>query len=176
MEHDTLEKRFHPFPFIRDVFMAFGIQTLFMAAILLIFPDEWFLEMLEHPDSYQVMKLGRAGIAADTILQFFFSSVGCCLLSCFFNFNRRFQKILVLWRRLFTLISIVIYYSVIIVAGKWFPTGNLLAWSCFFLLFGFFFTLSVALPLLKVHYENKKYEKILKDFQNRKAGKENEFY
>ncbi len=166
------ERRFSFFEFFQQIFIIFGVQVMFTLFVICIFPvDEFLPEFSALPI---LIELGSQGISTSALLQFIISSLGIAALVTVFTTDVVFKKMLLLWRSVIMFTGIIMYMSFLIIVFDWFPMDSLGGWISFFITFMLFFILSISVMMLKTHYENKKYAKILKEFKERNGGMNDE--
>jgi hypothetical protein len=110
--------------------------------------------------------IGR-GLSYNVIFQL----AGFALISAVFSTllisERITKRINFIYRRLFLLLATLLTISVFSIVFKWFPVNNIQIWIIFILLFIAGFAVGLALTLLKLKLEKKKYRILLANYKAR---------
>lgn len=164
------EKHFNFFNFWSQTFTIYGIQIFIVTVITYLSPAG------DIPQT-GILRLWPQGLASDSLMQFFISSFGVALLNTIFTTDLIFKKMLNLWRIIFMLASDILFVSFLIHLFDWFPaeqSAYRFAWILFLINFFLLFGAGMLIMVLRTRYENKKYDKILKTFKERKEKSQNE--
>lgn len=157
------ERILSKYNFISQVLVIFSITILFIS----IQGKIWGDEAIEYSSLFQ---LGSKGIAFSTIVQLLTSSIIIASLRTFFFSDKYLKNMMVLWRTVLMLLSVVLVIVGYVFLFGWFPFNYMPAWIGFFLSFGGCFAISTILMVVKTNLEGKKYDKLLKEYKNKQNG------
>lgn len=122
-------------------------------------------------------RLGSAGLSLETLVQLLISSGVYAGLSTFFFSENHLKGVSVRWKIAITMLTTLLVTIGFIVCFKWLPLegeGVLLSWGGFIVSFLVCFFVAVALSTVKVKVETKKYDKLLKNYKEKRKEKEDE--
>ena len=153
-------------PLIVELLRTFA--TIFTMTVLAMTLAGMLLANYSH-DAQEVAALFvfGAGLSYNAIFQIAGFALISAVFSIFLISERFTKKLGVLYRRLFLLLATLLTASVFSVIFKWFPLNNIQAWIIFILLFIAGFSVGLALTLLKLKLEKKKYSKLLANYKAR---------
>ena len=153
-----MEKRFTIFDFLSEAFNIFSVTIVFVTIVAMTSGSS--AESISSMYQY-----GYKAIPTFTILQFLFTSFILETLKIFWYSERVFKNLMILWRTIFMLLSIIASMTVCIICFKWFPIDDLAAWGGFFISFGICFLMSLIVMVLKTRLESKKFEEGFRSYQ-----------
>ena len=122
----------------------------------------------EVQDMSALFILGRAGFPYKAVLQLAgFAVIMAVYITLIFS-RRFFIKIRFVGKAVIMLIVTLLTISVFAVIFKWFPANDPLTWISFILSFVISFAVAISLTLLKLKLEEKKYNKLLANYKERR--------
>lgn len=151
--------------FMSNFFMIFSLEIIFIS-VMGVFQNE---EMVNYSTLYS---LGSKGIAFSTVFQLFLNALLIAVLVKVFFSEKLFGNLMVLWRTVLLLLSIIVVIVVFIITFDWFPVNYLPGWIGFIISFGVCFAGSTAVMLVKTKIESKKYEELLEHYKENKKTEE----
>ncbi|WP_394922564.1 hypothetical protein [uncultured Robinsoniella sp.] len=155
------DKILSKYKFAARVMIIFSVEILFIAIIGSLFGDD----AMEISNLYQ---LGGKGIANITVLQLFLCSIAVNLVQSFSMNSKLFENVMMLWRTVIMVVLIVLVILIFVICFRWFPLDFWPAWIGFFTSFGICFIISTILMVIKTKLEEKKYDRLLKNYKERK--------
>lgn len=158
-----MEEKKTIYDYLGNVFLIYGIMSVIMNIFCV-----WFGEDAKELSS--MFSLGNAGIATETMAQFFLVAVCIVLIRFLFFTDAVIKKMAVVTRTILMVISIIGMMAIFICVCDWFPTDMPEPWVMFLLCFLGCFVISLGVMALKERAENKKMEEAL----NRIKQKQNE--
>ncbi|WP_395019007.1 hypothetical protein [Robinsoniella peoriensis] len=79
-----------------------------------------------------------------------------------------FQNVMMLWRTVIMVVLSVLVILIFVICFGWFPLDFWPAWVGFFISFGLCFLGSTILMVIKTKLEQKKYDRLLKVYKEKK--------
>lgn len=165
-----MEEKKTIFDYLGEVFLIYGIMTVIMNIFCVWIGDE-------AKELSSMFSLGGAGIAKETMAQFFLVAVSIVFIRFLFFTDTIIRKMTVVMRTVLMVISIIGMMAIFIFACDWFPTDMPEPWLMFLLCFFICFVISLGVMVLKERAENRKMEEALnriKQKQNEVEKKRNE--
>lgn len=152
------------YQFASKVLTIYAITILIVSTIAGICGDEVSM----YSSLYQ---MGSKGLAYETLLQLFGSSLMITAINTFFFSEKHFKNQMMIWKMVGMMITILVIMIGFIYIFKWLPfdssTAALLSWGCFLVAFLGCFGGSILLSVIKMKLEEKKYDELLQDYKNR---------
>lgn len=148
--------------FIKDTMIIFAVDIL-----VLVVMTYFFGEMAREVST--MFRLGGKGLALETIMQYFLSAAVIAGLKNLFFSQRIFKNMMMLWRTVGMLLAVVVSMVCFIAIFGWFPIDNVEGWIGFVVSFGLCFGVSAGGMILKTHIQSRKYDELLKRYQNRRG-------
>lgn len=152
------------YQFASKVLTIYAITILIVSTIAGICGDEVSM----YSSLYQ---MGSKGLAYETLLQLFVSSLMITAINTFFFSEKHFKNQMMIWKMVGMMITILVIMIGFIYIFKWLPfdssTAALLSWGCFLVAFLGCFGGSILLSVIKMKLEEKKYDELLQDYKNR---------
>lgn len=153
-----MEKKVTIFSFLAEALVIFSVSILFITLCTFFFGSD-------ARDRSSLFSLSSSGVSNTTILQFLLFSMIIEFLNMFWNFGKFTAKMMVLWRTIFLLLSIVVVVAIFSSLFGWFMINNIHSWIGFLIVFAFFFGMSVFIMVIKTNLENKKVEEGLTNYK-----------
>ena len=152
------------YQFASKVLTIYAITILIVSTIARICGDEVSM----YSSLYQ---MGSKGLAYETLLQLFASSLMITAINTFFFSEKYFQNQMMIWKVVGMMITILVVMIGFIYIFKWLPfdssTVALLSWGCFLVAFLGCFGGGILLSVIKMKLEEKKYDELLQGYKNR---------
>ncbi len=145
------------FDYIAKVFTVFGVVILIHVIIGLLVGDD-------TSEMSTLFSLGSEGLAMNTLLQLFVLSVVVIVLQTLFLTDKIIKNMSIVLRIILMFVSVTCAIIVFVLAFKWFPVGDPIAWIGFFVSFAICSLAGVTFSRLKEQAENKKMDAALKKF------------
>ena len=164
---NKMEKKYTIFQFLMEIMIVFSVSILFIT----------FVGTLIGEDSQSqstLFLLGNKGLSNATIFEFFLFSIILEITRLFWISERILKRIMMLWRMIFMLSSIVIEVACFSQIFGWFHLTDFHAWIGFLVTFAFFFCMSILVMVTKTNMENKKVEEGLKNYRKERGFENNE--
>lgn len=155
------DKILSKYKFAAQVMIIFAVEILVIA----IAGALWGEESMDFSNLYQ---LGGKGIANTTILQLFMCSIVLNLVQSISMSAKIFQNVMMLWRTGIMVVLSVLVILIFVICFGWFPLDFWPAWVGFFISFGLCFLGSTILMVIKTKLEQKKYDRLLKVYKEKK--------
>lgn len=143
-----MEEKKTIFSYIGQAFTIFGITTLILCILSLLFGED-------GKDISSLFQLGTNGLTLKTLFEFLGVSIAITLLRFLFFTDVIIKRMSILLRTASMIICVIGILAVCIRLFKWFPVDNILAWLMFFISFGICFAVSLAVTSIKERIENK---------------------
>ena len=143
--------------------------TIFTLIVLSVSLSGTFMSVYypEIRNLSSIFALGKEGLPYTAIFQ----SVGFALIMAFisrFLFSGYLtRKIPFIWRYFLFFLATLLTTSVFSIIFKWFTVNIPGAWLIFIPVFFIFFTIAIVLSLLLLKIEDKKYNRLLKNYKSR---------
>lgn len=152
------------YQFASKVLTIYAITTLIILAIARICGDAAAI----YSSLYQ---LGSKGLAYETLLQLFASSLVITAISTFFCSEKHFKNHMMLWKVVGMMMTILLVMTGFIYVFKWLPfdssTVAILSWGCFLVAFLGCFGGAILLSVIKMKLEEKKYDELLQGYKKK---------
>ena len=145
------------FDYISKVFTVFGVVILIHVIIGSIVGSD-------ASEMSTLFSLGSEGLAMSTILQLFVLSVIVIVLQTVFLTDKLIKNMPIVLRIILMFVSVTCAIVVFVIAYKWFPVNDAMAWGGFFISFAICSLAGVVLSRLKEKAENKKMDAALKKY------------
>lgn len=160
-----MEQKRTIFDYIGQVFTIFGITVGILSVFCALFGDE-------AKGVSTIFSLGGEGIALQTILQFFITSVLITMLRFLFFTNVVFRRMAIPFRAGCMMVSVLLLLCGMNGLCNWFPETMWRAWLMFFLSFGISFVVSVGVTIFRERLENRKMEEALERIRQKSREQE----
>lgn len=144
-----MEKSKTFFDYIKDMFKAFGICTLF-----LVIEAYFFGDMIK--DYSPMLSLGSEGIPLDILAEVLLVSAIGTFERFFFFSDKIFKNAGKVFRTVGMTSAVILTAIVFIIVFKWFPYDSPAAWLGFFISFAITFSISLILSSCKEKYKNRR--------------------
>jgi magnesium-transporting ATPase (P-type) len=154
-------------PFVLELLYRFG--TVFTLTVLVI-TLTGILIARYTPDAKEISTLfvlGSAGLPYSAILQLAFCDLILAAFSVLLFSERFLTKMRFMWRFIFLYLSTLFTVSIFSMVCGWFPANNPLSWIAFILWLAICIAFAYVLTRLKFKIENKKINRLLKDYKER---------
>ncbi len=152
------------YQFASKVLTIYAITVLIISTIAKICGDEVSM----YSSLYQ---LGSKGLAYETLLQLFASSLMITAISSFFFSEKHLKNHMMIWKVIGMMITLLVVMIGFIYVFKWLPfdssTAALLSWGCFLIAFLGCFGGGILLSVIKMKLEEKKYDELLQGYKNK---------
>ena len=152
------------YQFASKVLTIYAITILIISTIARICGDEVSI----YSSLYQ---MGSKGLAYETLLQVFASSLVITVINTFFFSEKHFKNQMMIWKVVGMMITILVVMIGFIYLFKWLPFGSstvaLLAWGYFLVAFLGCFGGSIFLSVIKMKLEEKKYDELLQSYKSK---------
>ncbi len=144
--------------FLTNFLVIFGITVLIVTVIGVLAGEE----SMQYSSMF---KLGGAGVAYITLFQLAFADLIITILNRLFFSEKVFKTMMVMWRTIFMVFSIIAVMVVFIFIFKWFPVDFVPGWIGFFVSFGTCFVGSTVISVIKTKADDKKYNELLEQYK-----------
>lgn len=151
--------------FLKDTMLIFSVDVLVLIFLTWVFGED-------AKEISTLFRLGSRGIALETLLQFFLSSVVISALRQIFFTEKIFKNMMALWRSIGMLLSVIVFISGFIAFFGWFPVDSKEGWLGFIVSFLICFLASTGVMVLKTRSQSRKYEKLLEEYQNQNGKRD----
>ncbi|MCL2392678.1 MAG: DUF3021 family protein [Oscillospiraceae bacterium] len=131
----------------------------------------WFYGDTIAAEHGGLLRLGREGLAYESIAQLFLFSVIIGTLTAIFMTDYLFKKIMLLWRCVITVILGVTALIVFVIVFRWFPLDEITGWVVMLTSFVGIFGATTAIAVIVTKREDKKLERQLLDYKLRNKDK-----
>ncbi|MBP5554844.1 MAG: hypothetical protein J6X94_08235 [Lachnospiraceae bacterium] len=146
------------FDYISKVFTVFGVVILIHVIIGSAVGND-------ASEMSTLFSLGAKGLAMSTILQLFVLSVIVIILQTLFLTDRVIKSMSIAIRIILMFVSVTCAIVIFVLAFKWFPVYDAMAWVGFFVSFAICSLAGVCFSRLKEKAENKKMDEALKKYK-----------
>ncbi len=154
-----MEERKTIIDYMEQVMKIFGFSVVMLNVFCILFGED-------SKGFSTIFALGKEGIQVSTMLQFLSVAVWIVLIRFLFFTDIIIKNKGIPFRTCGMVGSVLVVIGVYIWSFQWFPIGNWLCWTMFFLSFGISFAVSLAVTLLKGRMENKRMEEALERLKN----------
>lgn len=163
-----MKKNNEKFGFVAQTLILFAVTVLLLMLLAAFFGDG-------AKEITPLFELGSEGLPTATMLQFLLNSVIVIALKEFYYSERLFKKLMVLWRTVLMLFSVLVESIILIMIFHWFPLDDGLAWAAFLICFGGSVLLSSSFMIIKTKLKSRQYDELLTIYKEQHEGdKENE--
>jgi hypothetical protein len=152
-------------PFIVDLFRSFAISFTLSLLVISFFGLLVAYFVPESKNVSTLFALGHNGLTYSTIFQIACLALIIALIIEFLLSDRFFIKMRYLLRYFIFYISVFIATIIFVVAFKWFPVDNLIAWVSFTLSVIACYAISSAITFIILKKQTKKYNKLLENYK-----------
>ncbi len=159
---NRMERKFTIFNFLTETLVIFSVSIIFITLCTFFFGED-------AQGISSLFQLNSEGLSNKTIMQFLLFAFVMEVLSKFWYSGKFAVKMMVLWRTVFLLLSIVVTVAIFSTLFDWFKIDNYEAWIGFFVVFAFFFGMSILVMVIKTKMENKKVEEGLNKYQKERG-------
>ena len=150
-----MEKRYTILAFLSRVFMIFGITTVLLNILCLIFGDDAF--------GYStIFSLGAAGVSVKTSFQYLLALTIVMLLRMVFMTDMLIKNMSITARIVSVFIGVLVVTVVFVFTFGWFPANDPLAWFMFIVCFAISCFVSVIISTVAERQENRRLDEALK--------------
>lgn len=149
-----MDDKYTVFRFLSQVFMIFGITTLLLNIICIIFGND-------AVGYSTIFSLNSSGVSVETSLQFLLSVTILVVLRVVFMTDMLIKKMPLSARIVAMFISVFAEYVAFVFAFGWFPADNLTAWIMFIVCFVVSCLLSAGISAIAERQENRRLDEAL---------------
>lgn len=158
-----MRKKDTVFDYIEQIFKVFGFTVICLCGFCVLFGED-------AREFSTIFTMGKTGLSAITILQFFLTSVIIVTLRFIFFTDGLIKKLPLAVRTIamfgFVLMLIILFS----IWFDWFPVNMWQPWVMFFLCFGISAGISTAVSVWKEKIENKKMDEALQRLKKEGHG------
>ena len=155
-----MEEKKNVFTYIRQLFATYGIIVMIFVIFHILLGD--------FPEGYSTLfALGKEGITIPILCELFLLAGMITLAQVAFLTDRLIMNMTMLMRNVLFFVSVMIVMIVMIFSFKWFPTGDILAWTGFVVCYALSMLVSVLIVKLREKLENSKMQEALDKYNNR---------
>lgn len=151
--------------FFTNFLVIFGITVLIVTVMGVLAGEE----TMQYSSMFQ---LGGDGIAYITLFQLGLADLIITLLNRLFFSEKVIKNMMVMWRTILMVLSIIVVMVLLIIIFKWFPIDFVPGWIGFFLSFGTCFVGSTIISVIKTRADTKKYSELLERYKQHQDTEE----
>ena len=155
------EKKSMSKEFIRLMLITFACTVLTMSAIGWMFGGT-------AQGSSAVFSLGDEGLSFQTIFQILLFSIVNSGMALLVNTATIAKKLMLLWQMIITMISCLVVSGIMVTVFGWIPFDSWTGWLWFVGSFIGIFVIAATSVILKMKWEDKRYNNLLSDYKNNK--------